>query len=139
MNNTSKQLKQISNKHITSEEFQKKVNENHIEIIHDNDSEEFRKKCDKNLIKLKKDLNRQFDHVSTHLFRSEHELSLLRKEIKCLREEYNLYREPSSLVVVFYDKLHDLFDSLPTLQEIDELTKLNKTSTELLNSYRERI
>ena len=113
MKNTSKQLNQISNPHTIY--------------------------CDKNLNKIKKDLNRHFDHVSTHLFRSEYELFLLRKEIKCLREEYDSYREPSTLVVVLYDKLHDFIDSIPNLQEIDELTKLNKNTTELLNSYRERI
>jgi hypothetical protein len=94
MKNTSKQLNQISNKHTIS--------------------------CDKNLIKMKKDLNRQFDHVSTHLFRSEYELFLLRR-----------------LCSIF--TCYEFFDSIPNLQEIDELIKLNKTSTELLDSYRERI
>ena len=78
------------------------------------------KKENKLLEKINKDLNRQFDHVSTHLFRSEYELFLLRR----LCSKFTCY---------------EFFDLIPNLQEIDELIKLNKTSTELLNSCRERI
>ena len=123
MKNTSKQLKQISNKHTIY--------------------------CDKNLIKLKKDLNRQFDHVSTQLFRSEYELFLLKKKINYLYEEYDSlfilespipnFEERLKTSEINTDKIYDFFNSIPDFKEIDELTKLNNNITELLNSYRERI